>query len=820
MARLRNKLEAQVARQQWLLGLDGRRIPCRAQYTALNYVLASIEALVCKRWLVCVYDELCARFRYGWDGDVVIVLWVHDELVGCCRPEIAEQVGEIMVRHGKEAGEYFRLKVPLDAEFKVGRSWAGEQENKNADAPMSGNKEPAAPPVTDAEEDEAPTEEATDTEAQPVTQTDLDEINIGLKREGIEPINLNATATSEIPKKLFTNGGDRDQRIGDQSRASRGNYDDKTSEKHSGKRYTDAHLRTRGYQLASVFPYELPDGTKLYEERRYELWAGITPTKERPRKTCRFCHTVNGVDLFDTGPRRIIYNWPAIMRAGPGTTVHITEGANKSAPLNAAGLLATAVAYHQWTSECVAALAGRHLIYHEDHDLDDENGRNKGRELSADARKKLAPVAASFRVVPAAHLFKQLGREPWPTADVKDWLKAGGDAAKLTNICREIPTENRITAQPYRFPDEQNIAPWQWLYGRHLLRGEVAGTAAMGGTGKSTLSIVEALAMTTGRPLLGQDVAEPRRVMLVNLEDTRNTMDKRIAAVMRHYVMTPDDVGGRLIVKAKGEIKLKVARQLHAGDVERNEPLIRELTALAIVEKIDVLSIDSFIRTHKVNENDNSAIQEVIECFEDIANAAQCAVHLWHHTRKTGGDKITIESTRGAIAFVDACRSARVLEKMPGKEHAELKAVQPEMLPAADFYFRAFNGKRNFAPPADQSEWFVLESVTLARGDDVGVAASWQYPATWSDLAPELVEQIIGELDKGLDNGQRYSNDNAAKKRGAFAVVQKHCPGKTRAQGRAIVATWIKQGKLYEDEYDDPVYEKEQNGLFVRKSTN
>ena len=39
------------------------------------------------------YDELCARFRYGWDGDVVIVLWVHDELVACCRPEIAEQVG-------------------------------------------------------------------------------------------------------------------------------------------------------------------------------------------------------------------------------------------------------------------------------------------------------------------------------------------------------------------------------------------------------------------------------------------------------------------------------------------------------------------------------------------------------------------------------------------------------------------------------------------------------------------------------------------------------------------------------------------------------
>jgi hypothetical protein len=325
--------------------------------------------------------------------------------------------------------------------------------------------------------------------------------------------------------------------------------------------------------------------------------------------------------------------------------------------------------------------------------------------------------------------------------------------------------------------------------------------------------------MATGRPLLGQDTTATRRVMLVNLEDTRDTMAKRIAAVMRHHALTPEEVGDRLIVKAKGEIKIKVARQLHAGDVERDEPLIKELKALIAAEKIDVLSIDSFIRTHKVNENDNSAIQEVIECFEDIANEAQCAVHLWHHTRKAGGDKITIESARGAIAFVDACRSARVLEKMSSKEHAELKAVQPDMLPAPDFYFRAFNGKRNFAPPADQPEWFVLDSVTLARGDDVGVVASWQYPATWSDLAPDLVDLIIGEIDKGLPNGQRYSNDNAAKKRGAYAVVQKHCPGKTRAQGRAIVATWIKQGRLYEDEYDDPVYEKEQNGLFARKQS-
>jgi DNA polymerase I-like protein with 3'-5' exonuclease and polymerase domains len=124
---LRANLEARVARCGWLPGLDGRRVPVPAQYTALNYTLTSAEAIICKRWLVRVYDELCARFRYGWSGDAVIALWVHDEIAVCCKTEIAEQVGEILVRHAKEPGEFYKFKVPLDAAYKIGRNWAGEE---------------------------------------------------------------------------------------------------------------------------------------------------------------------------------------------------------------------------------------------------------------------------------------------------------------------------------------------------------------------------------------------------------------------------------------------------------------------------------------------------------------------------------------------------------------------------------------------------------------------------------------------------------------------------------------------------------------------
>jgi hypothetical protein len=587
---------------------------------------------------------------------------------------------------------------------------------------------------------------------------------------------------------------------------------DTFAEDHAGEPFNDAFLRRKGYQLAHVFDYTLADSALLYQQNRYELKGGIAPTKERPRKKFLPHRNVNGKNILGAGDRRVIYNWPAIMRAGPGSTVFAPEGENKAKALIDAGLLATTVISHKWTPECVAALTGYHLIILADHDKD-------GEKLAGDAQRKLAPVAASTRIVPAPHLWKHLsgGKEPKPGDDVVDWIKLGGDPKKLIDICREIPADGIITAEPYQFREEADIAAWQWLYGQHLLRGEVSGTAAMGGTGKSTLSIVEALAMASGRALVCEASATPLRVVLINLEDTRNTMDKRIMAVMRQYGLTPADIGDRLIVKAKGEIKIKVARQLRSGDVERNEQVIQALVKLMLGHRADVLSIDSFIRTHRVNENDNSAVQEVVECFEDIATVAQCSVHLWHHTRKSGGERVTIETTRGAIAFVDACRSARVLETMPTKEHAELVEVQPEMLPAG-FYFRAFNGKRNFAPPADQSDWYKLESVLLRNGDNVGVVTAWQYPASFADLSAEIINHILDDIDAGLPNGQRYSNHNSATERAAWSIVQQHCPDKTRSQCRQIITTWMSNGMLFEDKYDDPVQRKPAKGLYVRSA--
>ena len=142
--------------------------------------------------------------------------------------------------------------------------------------------------------------------------------------------------------------------------------------------------------------------------------------------------------------------------------------------------------------------------------------------------------------------------------------------------------------------------------------------------------------MASGKQLLHDEVRNPVRVLLINLEDKRNTMEKRIAAVMRHHKLKPEDIGDRLIVMAKGEIKIKVAKQVRTGAAERNVKIVEALINLVKEKHIDVVSIDSFIRTHSVNENDNSAIEGVVECFEDIALTGQLRACTCGITRARG----------------------------------------------------------------------------------------------------------------------------------------------------------------------------------------
>jgi DNA polymerase I len=107
----------------WVYGLDKRKIPIRSEHSALNFLIQSCGAILCKRWGADVYEELCSKYKWGWDGDFVIVLWVHDEYQIICREGLEEDIAEILVKHARAAGEPYGFRGPLDSSSKCGQSW-------------------------------------------------------------------------------------------------------------------------------------------------------------------------------------------------------------------------------------------------------------------------------------------------------------------------------------------------------------------------------------------------------------------------------------------------------------------------------------------------------------------------------------------------------------------------------------------------------------------------------------------------------------------------------------------------------------------------
>jgi DNA polymerase I-like protein with 3'-5' exonuclease and polymerase domains len=119
---LREEVVSKVKENGWLWGLDGRRIPIRSEHAALNFLLQSAGAIICKRWLVILHEQLKEE---GIEG-VKQVAFVHDEvqLVVQGGQGKAEQVGKVAIKAIEMTGTYYGIKLPLTGEYNIGKNWA------------------------------------------------------------------------------------------------------------------------------------------------------------------------------------------------------------------------------------------------------------------------------------------------------------------------------------------------------------------------------------------------------------------------------------------------------------------------------------------------------------------------------------------------------------------------------------------------------------------------------------------------------------------------------------------------------------------------
>jgi len=356
-----------------------------------------------------------------------------------------------------------------------------------------------------------------------------------------------------------------------------------------------------------------------------------------------------------------------------------------------------------------------------------------------------------------------------------------------------------IKATPYQWRDPASIPPRAWVYGHMLLRGSLTVVVAPGATGKTALMIGTAIALATGRNLLGPKVwSGPKRVWLWNLEDSGEEMARGVQAGAIHWGIKPDDVGDRLYVDSGMDgAELKTALETPNG-TKINVPVIGALLTQLRDEQIDVLIVDPFVSSHSVNENDNRAIDMVAKQWARLASQAGCAIVLVHHARKLAGGEVSAETARGASALIAAARSVPTLNRMSDEEAAKFGVEGEERRR----FFRVYDDKNNRAPPSDRSDWYRLHSVSLGNGADGGdslpVVVPWSPPQTFDGVTAAHLRAVQDLVARG-----EYRKDQQSQPWAGDVVISVLGLDASRKADRlrasSLLTTWEANGALVVD---------------------
>jgi hypothetical protein len=174
-----------------------------------------------------------------------------------------------------------------------------------------------------------------------------------------------------------------------------------------------------------------------------------------------------------------------------------------------------------------------------------------------------------------------------------------------------------------------------------------------------------------------------------------------------------------LFVDSGRDMPIKIMTDTKSGAAIAS-PMVADIKQAIFDNKIDVLTVDPFVSSHGVSENDNTKIGIVAKVWSQIADETNCAVE-WVRKSAHGQFQHTVDDGRGASALVAASWSARVLNVMREEESKGFGIEHRER------YFREDKGSINLAPPPDRADWFRLDSIDIENGpadnpsDNMGV---------------------------------------------------------------------------------------------------
>ena len=387
--------------------------------------------------------------------------------------------------------------------------------------------------------------------------------------------------------------------------------------------------------------------------------------------------------------------------------------------------------------------------------------------------------------------------EPDPIQQKMDVQVPTFDAPKPVAVPADQPT----WPTPIEDFNPLNLPKRQWIYGRTYIRDYVSLTASAGGIGKTSLTMVEAVSIATGRALLKETVHERTKVWVISLEDPRSEGLLRLAAIMQHYNIKHEDLAGWLFLDGEDDIRITLAAETREG-VTENDALLEYMINKVKQLGIGVVIMDPLIGAHQVNENSNMAVQVVVAMLRRLARETGASVHPVHHIRKGNGEDAGVDSVRGANALIGAARAARVLNKV-SEEQAEKLGLEGD---AAKGLFRIDDAKANLAAPSDKATYMQTIGVQIANGEYIAVVVPVTLPDAFEGVTAEAAMKVQRAVGKAAE-AEPMRESSQAKAWVGHLIGEMLGIDTTEKAGKGrvalIIKQWIKTDVLRVDKVED-----------------
>lgn len=350
-----------------------------------------------------------------------------------------------------------------------------------------------------------------------------------------------------------------------------------------------------------------------------------------------------------------------------------------------------------------------------------------------------------------------------------DVEQAGGFKSALEAI---DPAEWEGLSVPVR---QWIIKNWIPLLKVTLLYGD-------GGTGKTLLALMLAVAVALGRDFLGLKVTQGRVYALLAENDETDTHIS-LSDICRHYGVGLGDLRGRARIASRSSFD-NILMHFNKGTGKHSD-LFNQLLAEVTAFDADLIILETAADLFGGNENIRGEVRQFIAgCCEALAKQANAAVVLCAHPSMTGlrsGD-----GTAGSTAWNNSARSRLYLHRDVDEEGHE---VHPD--------FRVLERlKANFAARKD--------AIDLCWRDGVFVVND---PVKNRSAIADIDQRLIDEVARAFEAGNPWSAHHQAGPRYIATWIGQNLRQSSRA-AKNMLSRLLADGRIIEAEIDAHTHKK------------